>query len=437
MSNGNGQAYTTSGQRPGTDDSWGADPTHQTYDQQGSSAQFSQGVRPAQLPSEIPAWSKDMMKNRGRFENNVDDTNQIFVTITVTGWQKPGGSPEPKPGGGLWEPGEMVDVQSDWLIMHRPLSLKAVTFTQDNESGTRSTLELVNDAASNLGNYAQPQGSVQSGGTEESAPSFTLTQIQQAVQNAPPEALSGVGAPGTGPGGLIPASAARTGQPYPQRAVIDINGEIYWEWQSVNVRLEAGGNPPRMARFTCSEQEGIGGSSFTALRIRPGDKCSIYLDTYLVLTGYVSTRQVYFDARQHAVEITAVGMTDVLSHGSVISQTGEWKNIPFTQLVGSLIGPYGLAMKPLGDVNKQPIQRANSMPGEPVKQMIERYANAHGIITGETADGSLALWGKLPTGGGATVIQGVNILIGRETIHNQSIAAGAESTPQPSGSVQQ
>src|SRR5262252_361537 len=158
MPNGNGgsggpQAYTSSGQAPGNDDQWGADPTHQRYQQLDSNAQFADQFKPAQLPSEMPAWANDFLKNRGRFENNVDDGNQIFVTITVTGWQKPGGSPEPKPGGGLWEPGEIVEVESDWLIMHRPLTLKAVTFSQDNETGTRSTLELVNTAADSSGQF--------------------------------------------------------------------------------------------------------------------------------------------------------------------------------------------------------------------------------------------------------------------------------------------
>src|SRR5262249_14430809 len=150
------QAYTTTGQRPGTDDDWGANPTHQTFSQQGSSANFSPGFMPSQVASEIPAWDTGQMKSRGGIENNVSDQNQIFVFITVLGWQRPGLDPPGGQSGGIWEVGDLVDVESDWLIMHRPLFTKALTYQQDNQSGSRTTLDLVNAAAMNQGNFPAP-----------------------------------------------------------------------------------------------------------------------------------------------------------------------------------------------------------------------------------------------------------------------------------------
>ena len=65
--------------------------------------------------------------------------NSNLVTIGLVGWQRPGL-------GGLWIPlADNVTVNSPMLVLNnQSLMLKAVTYTQDNRSGTRATLELVN-----------------------------------------------------------------------------------------------------------------------------------------------------------------------------------------------------------------------------------------------------------------------------------------------------
>ena len=85
------------------------------------------------------------MQDRSKFESGLADTVQIWVTCTLLTWQRSGKMP---PAGGLWSPGDRVTVMSPMLVMYgRTLKLKAVTFTQDNSSGTRSTIELVNALA--------------------------------------------------------------------------------------------------------------------------------------------------------------------------------------------------------------------------------------------------------------------------------------------------
>jgi len=251
------------------------------------------------------------------------------------------------------------------------------------------------------------------------------------VTVSPDQPASGQGGAGGLTSGDVQLPPQRTQQPYPFHAVVVINGQEYWEWESVHVRLSIRDNPPRIARFTCSEQEPMG-QSWAAMRIRPGDHCEIFLDGYLVITGQVSTRQVYFDANQHACEITAVGMTEVLGHGSVISKTGEWRNVPLVGLVQSVVKPYGLSVHTMGDISSEKFPRVASMPGEKARELIDKHANARKTEVGETANGDLLLQGTMGGGGMATLIQGRNILIGRETIHNQNIAAG-QNFPSPNG----
>jgi prophage tail gpP-like protein len=60
----------------------------------------------------------------------------VEATIIVYGWFKPGTHD-------LWRPGEKVWVRSPMALLYRTMSIRMVTFTQDNEGGTRTTLDLV------------------------------------------------------------------------------------------------------------------------------------------------------------------------------------------------------------------------------------------------------------------------------------------------------
>jgi prophage tail gpP-like protein len=51
-----------------------------------------------------------------------------------------------KDGGGLWQPGTKVHVKSPMIMIDEELDLMSATFTQDNKSGTRTSLELLRGA---------------------------------------------------------------------------------------------------------------------------------------------------------------------------------------------------------------------------------------------------------------------------------------------------
>ena len=109
---------------------------------QGGGGQMSTDLHQRVL-SELPSMGLDQLMQRARIEDNVGDALSIVVTLTMLGWQKDGG--------GLWWPLDIVYVHSPMLIMDRPLILRQVIFTQDDETGTRSTIELVNPTAYNAG----------------------------------------------------------------------------------------------------------------------------------------------------------------------------------------------------------------------------------------------------------------------------------------------
>jgi hypothetical protein len=69
--------------------------------------------------------------------------------------------------------------------------------------------------------------------------------------------------------------------PYLGNCVVYIDGQEYFEWESVEVKLSRSGNPRSSFRLTVSEQEPWP-EDWAFLRIMPRDKCAVYLDGFQV-----------------------------------------------------------------------------------------------------------------------------------------------------------
>src|SRR5215831_7339323 len=124
--------------------------------------------------------------------------------------------------------------------------------------------------------------------------------------------------------------------PYLNRAVVEIDGAQYYEWESVQVRAALFENT-RTFRFTASEKEIP--PSRSAMRIKPGQKCTVILDGFEAVTGEVVTRQVFYNANQHTVEIQGQGKAGRMRDASVVSQTGEFNQIGLKELLQTLGKP--------------------------------------------------------------------------------------------------
>lgn len=204
--------------------------------------------------------------------------------------------------------------------------------------------------------------------------------------------------------------------PYLQRAVVIIDGMLYYEWESVYVRLEHMGKPANTFRFTCSEQEPFA-ESWVALRIRPGDRCVIWLDGEQAINGVVDTRQVFYDSHTHIVEIQGYGLTGILNYGGMVSKTGEWKNLKIDDITRVALKQFGLNLETIGQLSQFKFPRVSVTPGETGYEFIERHARAVNATMGENNNGDFVLAGKGAGGqSGDILLEGHNILEGREVI---------------------
>lgn len=198
------------------------------------------------------------------------------------------------------------------------------------------------------------------------------------------------------------------------RAMVRINGFDYGEWETVSVRLALMEVPANTFRFTCSEQTPWA-EEWALLRIRPGDKCQILLDDIVAISGDVLVRQVFYNDTTHAVEIQGWGESGILGKAAARTQTGEFTNITIEQLAATLAKQFNVNVRAVGSLPNLRFPRVSITPGETVQETIEKHARAVGVMLGEDSSGALLLVGS-PGGGGEEVVEGRNILEGREII---------------------
>lgn len=129
-------------QGPGDNQNYGPKVSHMPFHQEAVKEFMSMtfGTAPAVIRNELATHDKSMLQGRVGTEDSFMQGDKITVFATVHGWLRPSG--------GLWRRNQQVVVTSPMLVMHgKSLAAKNVTFTQDNETGSRTLLELCNPAA--------------------------------------------------------------------------------------------------------------------------------------------------------------------------------------------------------------------------------------------------------------------------------------------------
>src|SRR5262245_34724538 len=217
-----------------------------------------------------------------------------------------------------------------------------------------------------------------------------------------------------------------------EKATLVVKGRRFEDWESVTVvhALSDVQNPPFTFRFTASEATPPKKTNLIALQIKPGDECQIYLAGILAFTGYVHTRQVFYNASRHYIEIQGAYSGAALNVNSTVTKTMEMKKVTGEQIIRGLIKPYGsiINLKILGGALPTHKFRRCSVPhGVSTFDLIDLCMRSLGRfpIT-SNPQGDLVVLAGQQGGSGDTFIEGKNILEGREIIYD-SASAGAGS----------
>jgi prophage tail gpP-like protein len=87
------------------------------------------------IPMEHPPTSQAEVQARATYEQVWKDGTLINCTITKNGWLKSDGT--------LWDAGEQVWVNTPMAMLNQAMGIQNVTFTQDDNSGSQTTFDLV------------------------------------------------------------------------------------------------------------------------------------------------------------------------------------------------------------------------------------------------------------------------------------------------------
>jgi prophage tail gpP-like protein len=123
--------YITRAQCPGGNNKKYREASEQEAKTKGSAKRYS----PLYTPIEHPVLTDKEVERRCDMEAMWHEGQDIQVTVVVQGWFSQGGE--------LWEAGDDVNFESKMAMIKDTLKIQTVTFTQDNNSGTLTTLLLV------------------------------------------------------------------------------------------------------------------------------------------------------------------------------------------------------------------------------------------------------------------------------------------------------
>jgi prophage tail gpP-like protein len=196
-------------------------------------------------------------------------------------------------------------------------------------------------------------------------------------------------------------------------AAINLGGGTFRDWESVTVKMVEGESNHS---FKLSISEGAPlTKSFAGVKIKPGDHCTITLGGELAITGYVETRQVAYSARQHGIEIVGHSFNKAAADGSVMHKTMEWKDKPLQTIATDILKPFGIKFVPVTAISQKPFPRVNVAPGTSAWKQIDTLARQRNVTLGTDKQGNVT--GRtifMP--GGDKLIEGINILEGREVM---------------------
>lgn len=221
-------------------------------------------------------------------------------------------------------------------------------------------------------------------------------------------------------------------------AVLQVNGQLYQDWETVSVRHCLKDHPYFFFRFTCSEGMPLT-KNWAAMQIKPGDQCQVTLAGQPAIQGLVSTRQVFYDAKRHYVEIQGASNVVGLAYTSAISKTMEHKNVTYDQFARALLKPFIPKINFVvqgGALPQIRFPRISIPHGMSVLEALEIPLRSLGgvSLTSNVTGDLVAAVG--PTGGGDVVVEGKNILEGREIIFNPGMATGTYTLSQGTGNDQ-
>jgi prophage tail gpP-like protein len=200
-------------------------------------------------------------------------------------------------------------------------------------------------------------------------------------------------------------------------AELVVRGQKFDDWESVWVQRRWK-DSYSVFRFTAAERDTIFGQTakgtvplWSKLQFKPDDPCLINLAGITAITGVIETRQVAYDANNHAVMLIGKSFTAIPAKSSVDTKTGSFDKMSARQIAEKVLQNYKpqVGLKIIGALNEKPFDKMQNNPGELIWDFLERIARDRGIIMGSDHLGNFLMIGEHSMPIVTDLIEGINI----------------------------
>lgn len=169
-----------------------------------------------------------------------------------------------------------------------------------------------------------------------------------------------------------------------------VNGKEFAEWTRVNISAGI----DRIARSFDVEitRQWPGGSDISnlGLPVVEGDVVEVLIGSDKVLTGFVDSTPLRYDANSFSTSITGRSKTEDLIDCSAPTQPGQFTNRSLAQIVSTLAQPFGVpvvsATPESGTLTSFQIEY-----GETISEALNRLLGLEQVLAFDNADGALVL----------------------------------------------
>jgi prophage tail gpP-like protein len=203
---------------------------------------------------------------------------------------------------------------------------------------------------------------------------------------------------------------------------LSAGGALYHDWESVWVQQRWAESFHRF-RFTAAERGNLPDSWADLRQFKPGDPCTIQLADQLAFTGFITTRQVAYDAGSHQVQLMGKSMTAGPAKSTAYTKSGNFDGMPFVKVAEKVLEPYGGAsiIEVVGTPDPTPFVQLQNQPGEKIWDFLERIARPRGIVLGSNKYGKFLIIGPHNGNVGPSLIEGQNIKACQCLIQNDNV----------------
>jgi prophage tail gpP-like protein len=194
-------------------------------------------------------------------------------------------------------------------------------------------------------------------------------------------------------------------------ATLEVGGMIFTDWETIWLQHRLGEANP-IFRFTTAERDPPPVPPvWQKLQWHPGQACSVLLGGVPAFAGYIITRQVAYDAKSHAVELTGKGVTYWGYESSVdtVDNKGNYDGMAIADIFKKALSKYPGGKQIWGMPNPRKFVNLSANPGEKNWDFLERIARPRGMVLGSDFAGNFLLIGLHQPAQNYSLIEGVNI----------------------------